>query len=247
MLAKMRAAWEHGALVWRDDQGNPYRVDGPHAIFSTFLEYQTATCRPFLMTADAGGTQVSAASSATAGTVGVMSIGTDGDTEDKVEITSPISFNSSYGPVAIARIKLDDEDACAFNFGFSDAAAEADDKIAFTYATATLTSNASDGVLVFHDADATANKFRAASTAAAGDSTVIDIEAASETWHDIKLVTNVATRLVDVYWDDTYVDTTDVAMDASTQLCLYLGFITRGNAEETVQVDYMGGWHQVAY
>ncbi len=179
---------------------------------------------------------------------GILTITTGGADNDDHEMTSDLMFDPSKGLTAEARIALTDEDGSAFNFGFSDALTEAADLIAVTFSGTTLTSNATDAALFFHDPDATTNRVRAVSVNGDTDGTVITASSAAlvdAAFHTYRIEVDPAGNTKS-YYDDALSGTQALGVDTTATLCGYFAIINREGSANTVQLDYMHAWQWVA-
>lgn len=221
---------ENGCQIFRDASGYIVDVRAPiRAVLNTALDTP-------------GWTVAGVNSGAMAASKGVHTITTGGDDNDDVDVASGIVFDAAKGLSFEALIRNDDVDATAFNLGFSDATGEAADKIAFTFDTATLTSNASDGALFFHDADATTDYWRAASVISDTESTVIASTVAPVDATEYKLRIDVDLDGDATYYlDNVNLGTADVSLTTAA-LCAYIAFINREGAANTCDIVYAAAW-----
>jgi hypothetical protein len=174
---------------------------------------------------------------------GVCTITTGGADDDDHEMTSELIFDPSKGLTAECRFCNDDVDKLAWNFGFSDAVTEAADKLAVTYATATLTSNATDCALFFSDPDATTNAIRCVSVKGDVDGTIHSVATlpADSEYHTCAVEID-ADGSVRYYWDGALVFTDTAGITTTATLCAYFGVINREGAANTAKLDYFNAW-----
>ena len=216
-----------------DLNDNLIDIEAPIAVFSHFFKPVTA---PFIWAVENAGTILPVIDEN-----GVMEITTGGAADDNAELASSICFDGDKGLYAVARIKTTDQANSAFNFGFTDAYTEGDSALPYEFSIATLTNNADDCAMWFHDADATTNKFRVATSNGAVDSTIIDSAgAADDSWHIYELLLTVTTGAVEAFFDGASQGTLSTVLDPTKQFCVYFGFLGRAAAADKVQLDYMG-------
>ena len=231
MPANINSAWENGCLVFRDASKYIVDVQAPiKAVLNTALDTN-------------GWTVAGVNSGAMAATLGVQTISTGNADDDDVDVATGLIFNPAKGLSIEGRLRNDDVDPSALNFGFSDATGEAADKIAFTFATATLTTNASDAALFFHDADATTDLIRCATVGGDTDSTVIASSTTPADGTEYKFRIDIApTGYATFYLDDVNLGTADQIVTTTTPLCAYIGYITREGAVNTCDIVYAAAW-----
>lgn len=173
---------------------------------------------------------------------GVARITTGGADDDDHELSSPLILKATKGIGMEARIALGDVAASAFNVGFTDAVTEAADLLAFTFATTTLTTTATDAALFFSDPDATSNVLRAAAVKNNTDST---ITAGSLLVNDVFHVYRIeidSSGNISWYFDGALFKTATAAITTSVALCAYVGLINRETAANTLDIDYIRYW-----
>lgn len=241
---------EHGYILYYDDTtGRTIDVitAGPKTInhFATVNEmYTDSTVN--------GSTSVISA----LGGGPVCLISTGAADNDDHDFTSLVQFDVTKGLTAECRMALGDVDMTAFNFGFSDVITEAADNIACMYSGSTLTSNATNCAVFFHDADATTDLVRAVAVNADTDGTVItasstalvDYAIPNRGMHDYKVEIDPAGNCR-FYYDFGYVggETLGVAASSSTRLCAYCALINHGEAAaNTAVLRYMHVWQWAA-
>ena len=180
-----------------------------------------------------------------AATGGTGRITTGGADDDDVDVASLLTWKASKGCCCEARIALNDADATAFNFGFTDATGEAADLIPLTYATATLTSTATDCAMFFSDPDATTDFIGAVAVIADTDGTVIDSGsvAADGVYHIYRVEIDDLGN-VNFYVDGVGVGSQALGITTTTALCVYVGLINREVAANTADVDYIRAWQK---
>jgi len=179
---------------------------------------------------------------------GVCTITTGATDDDDHEFTSGLIFDPSKGLTAELYAALGDVDQSGWNFGFSDAITEAADKIACTYATATLTSNATNCAVFFSDKDATSNLVRAVAVNGGTDGTVIAASTAAlvdGAYHRYKVEIDPAGNCK-FYYDDILSGTQAAGVATTATLCAYFALITRENAANTAALGYMHAWQWYA-
>ncbi len=180
------------------------------------------------------------------GVGGLATITTGDADDDDVDVASEIVFNSGKACGCEARVRINDVSGTAFNFGFSDAKGEAADAIAATYSGTTLTSNATDCALFFHDPDATTDAFRTVAVSNDTDGTVDTITSTSPgdaDWHIYRVQSDTSGN-VDFYFDGVSQGTANSGLRSAVNLCVYLGAINREATGNTVDVDYIRAWQE---
>lgn len=173
---------------------------------------------------------------------------------DDEHFASELCYYGQYNPVLEVRARNDDVSGMAHFIGFSDAQSETN-TIAFTLATATLTSTASDGAGFLLDVDATTKTIRAVSVKGDSDGTVIDSSHtegdASWATYRVELRDNGTTCDALFYLNtdgksiNPWTDIVGVELDAvtrTTALCIYIGVMNREAAANTLDVDYIKVW-----
>lgn len=229
-IANIKAEWENGCLVYRDNSGYIVDVDAP---LKNILPLTIATSGWTVAGVNSGDMVVGK---------NIQTISTGNADDDDVDVATAVVFDAAKGLTFEALLRNDDVDNTALNFGFSDATGEAADKIAFTFATATLTSNASDGAIIFHDADATTDYWRAASVVGDTESTVIASTTAPVDATEYKLRVDVdLDGAATFYLDGTSLGTADADLTTAA-LCAYIGFINREAAVNTCDIVYAAAW-----
>ncbi|NQT41296.1 MAG: hypothetical protein HQ581_27660 [Planctomycetes bacterium] len=180
--------------------------------------------------------------------VRLCTITTGAANDDDHDFTSLLIFDPSKGLTAEARYNLADVDQSAHNFGFSDAITEAADTIACTFATASLTSHATDCALFFTDKDATTNSLRAAAVNSGTDGTVITAQATApvdDETHDYRVEIDPAGNCK-FYVDFVHVGTQALGVATTSTLCAYFALITRETAANAALLYYMHAWQWAA-
>ena len=140
---------------------------------------------------------------------------------------------------------MTDEANSAFTFGFTDAYTEGDSALPYEYAVGSLTSNATDCAMWFHDGDSTTDLFRAATTDTNNDSTIIDSTASDNSWHILALDFDTSGNAT-AYLDGASKGVIDQALDPTLKYCIYLGFLGRAAAADKIQIDYAFAWQKSA-
>lgn len=231
VIANITSKWENGCLVYRDASGYIVDVLAPiKAILNTALDTP-------------GWTVAGVNSGAMAASKGVQTISTGAADDDDVDVASGVIFDAAKGLSFEALVRNDDVDMTALNLGFSDATGEAADKIAFTFDTVTLTSNATDGALFFHDCDATSDVWRAATVVGDAESTVIASTVAPVDTTEYKLRIDVNLDGEATFWlDNVNLGTADADLTTAA-LCAYIGFINHAEAAaNTCDIVYAAAW-----
>lgn len=173
---------------------------------------------------------------------GIARITTGAADDDDHELSTPLCFKASKGIGMEARIALGDVAATAFNVGFSDAVTEAADLLAFTYATTTLTTTATDAALFFMDADATSNVLRAAAVKNNTDSTITAGSAlVNDAFHVYRIEIDSSGN-ISWYLDGALFKSATSAITTTVALCAYVGLINRETAANTLDIDYIRVW-----
>ena len=230
-VTNITSAWEHGCLVYRDATAAIVDVDAPiKAILSNVL-------------AASGWTVAGVNSGAMVVGKGGVQTNTPGNADnDDVDVATPVVFDAAKGLSIDVLVRNDDVDKTALNVGFSDATGEAADKIAFEFATATLATNASDGAMFFHDADATTDYWRAATVVGDSESTVIasTVAPVDGTEYKLRIDVNLDGEAT-FYLDNVNLGTADVDLTTAA-LCAYIGFINHPGATDTCDIVYAAAW-----
>jgi hypothetical protein len=174
---------------------------------------------------------------------GICRITTGAADDDDVDLATDLIFKASSRLILEARFAQNDIAATAFNVGFSDATGEAADLIAVTYATASLTTTASDCALFFADSDATSNVIRAVTCKNNTDGTVLStgIAPVNGTFHIYRVELDADGNAA-FYMDGALVGTQASGVTASTALCAYVGCINREGSANTFDLDYLKIW-----
>jgi hypothetical protein len=227
-IANFTASLEKGALVHRNPSGHIIDVLAPRGILWT----------PPLVPSG-----VFTVAGVNSGVFSGGSVTTGAADNDDVEVASELVFDIDNGFTAEALVANGDVDKTAVNFGISDAQGESVDKLAATYATATMTTNATDGALFVHDADATTDYWRAVTVNNDTDSTILSSGTAPVDSTEYKLRLDVdADGNATFRVNDVLVGTADQALRATVSYCLYLGYINREAAANSLTVKYLAGW-----
>lgn len=181
-----------------------------------------------------------AVSAAIGGTV-VLTTGAADD--DDAELATELVWSPSKACCMTARVALGDIDKTALNVGFTDDKNEAADTLAMTYATATLTTTASDAALFFSDSDATSNLIRCAPVKNNTDGTVVSTGTApvDGAYHVYTIFINTSGD-VQFWFDGQHISTQLAAITTTDALCAYVGLINRETAANTATVDYIKVW-----
>ncbi len=177
---------------------------------------------------------------------GAMQITTGAADNDDVDVASSIIWRADKNCVMEVRWRQNDVDGTAINLGFSDATGEAADLIAFTFDTVTLTSTASNAVLLFQDPDATTNAIRCAGVKANQDTAVVASEA---TLGDAVIHTGrvecEADGTTSFYVDNILLQRVADAVTATTPLCIYLAVINREGFVNTLDILQVRAWQNI--
>jgi hypothetical protein len=174
---------------------------------------------------------------------GTVRLTTGAADDDDVDLATDLIFKAEKGLILEARFAQNDIAATAFALGFSDATGEGADLIAFTFATTSLTTTASDAVLFFADSDATSNVIRAAAVKANTDSSVIStaIAPVNAAFHIYRIEVSTAGDCA-FYMDGVLYGTAAAAVTTTVALCAYVGVINREGAANTFDLDYLKIW-----
>lgn len=233
---------EDGVAIVRDLTGRIIRIDAP-VVWGSDFQRGGSIAELGLVSAVNGGTI--AAYNAAAANGGLALVTTGAADDDDIDFASPLIFNAAKHIHMEARIALRDVDQCLFNLGFSDTpAGEAADNLAVMFATASATTNLTDGLIVFSSSDATANKIRAMSVANDVDSAILASAAAlpaDDAFVKIRIVIDPTSLKGKVYVDDEYLGETD-ALRTAVNLCAYFGLQTLNANAEAAFLDYIWAW-----
>lgn len=240
ILTKER--YEDGVKIVRDLAGRPIRIDAPVVWGSDFLGAGSLV-HPFLVSAANGGTAVGYSAAAANG--GLLLVTTGADDDDDIDIASPLMFNAAKGIHLEARLAMRDIDKCVFNLGFTDTpAGEAADNIAVMHATATLTTNLTDGLILFGSSDSTQNTIRAVTVANDVDGGILGSGGflpADDEFFTVRMIVNPDTFKARVYVNDIYLGESS-ALRTAVNLCAYFGLQTLNAAAEAAFIDYLWAW-----
>ena len=177
------------------------------------------------------------------GAGGVARITTGAADDDDHELSTPLFLKASQGIGMEMRVATGDVANTAMNIGFTDAVTEAADLLAFTFATATLTTTATDAALFFTDKDATTNLLKFASVKNNTDSAIttgatLPVDAAFHVYRvEIDALGNIT-----AYYDGALFATIALGITITVALCVYVGLITREAAANTLDIDYIAYW-----
>ncbi len=242
-MSKIHSDYGNGRLrFYMSTSDETCKVIAPTYFYDEFTDDTMATDQWALSEGTTSTGSATAAITAAAG--GLVRITTTTEDNDDACLAGEIVWNPAKGCGCEARIRLNDVSGSAFNFGFSDAKTEAADKIACTYSGTTLTSNATDCALFFHDPDATTDYIYACTVDTGTDGTVIASTTLMDTdaeWHIYRIEMD-STGNVDFYLDGNMIGRSDQDLDGAIDLCLFLGFINRESAANTMDVDYVRAW-----
>lgn len=176
---------------------------------------------------------------------GTVRITTGAADDDDVDMATSLVWSAGKSCCAEARIACADVAHTAFNFGFSDATGEAADKIAVTFAAAAATTTATDFAGFFLDADATSNVIRAMAVKNNTDSAIVATSTtpADNEYHVYRVEID-ADGNVSFFVDGARVGGVSAAITTTVALCVYVGFINREAAANTLDVDYIKAWQK---
>lgn len=243
-LANVQLLSQNGHLVYFDsstgetvDALAPVKLTEEFAGFSGVI---TAATEKFTFAAVNSGTWVQLAGE----TGGLARVTTGTADNDDAEVASELIWSPGKYCAMEARVRINTPTA-AFNVGFSDATGEAADTLAVTFATATLTSNASDCALFFADYDATSNLIRCVAVDSDSDGTVTSTGTtfAEDTWYVFKVEIDADGDCG--FWfngDLVYTETTGISTDVD--LTAYLGLIAREGSAQSMDIDYIRVWQK---
>jgi len=164
--------------------------------------------------------------------------------DDDVDLATGLIYKASKACVMEARIAITSATAeLAFNVGFTDATGEGADLLPFGYATATLTSTASDAALFFYDPDATLDTIHCASVINNVDGTITNTTTAPvvDTYNVFRVEIDTAGN-VDFWLDGDHVARQALGITTTDALCAYVGVINRSAVATTLDVDYIRVW-----
>ena len=232
---------ENGVYITRDLTGRIIQIDAP-VVFGSNFQGGGSIGYPFLVSAVNSGTFAGYTAAAANGGYALATTGAADD--DDIDVASPLIFNAAKWMHMEARIAARDIDQCVFNVGFSDTpAGEAADNIAVMHATATLTTNLTDGVIVFASSDSTTNTVRAVSVANDVDSTVLNAGflPADDEFITVRIVVNPTTLKPSVYINGVLLGET-AALRTAVNLCAYFALQTLNGNAEAAFIDYLWAW-----
>ena len=236
----LRSKYEKGYLrFYESTTGETMDVMAPAKIIDDFVGEAVDTTNDYVFAAVNSG-----AITTVAATNGLARITTGAADDDDADFASELVYLVSKGCTMEARIAQTDIDGTAINVGFSDATGEAADLIAVTFATATLTSTATDCAVFFQDPDATTNLIRAVAVATNVDGTVrsTGTTPVDTTYHTYKVVVNTDGS-VEFWFDNAHVATEAAGAVAITAtLCMYIAIINREGFANTLDIDYVRCW-----
>lgn len=243
LLTKKRI--EDGVPIVRDLGGRIIRIDAP-VVWGSDFHGAGSIGHPFLVSAVNGGTFAGYTAAAANGGLALVTTGAADD--DDIDIASGLIFNAAKGIHLEARLAMRDIDKCVFNVGFTDTpAGEAADNIAVMHATATLTTNLTDGLILFASSDSTTNTIRAVSVANDVDSAVLDSAflPADDEFVTVKMVVDARTYKAKVWLNGTLLGETS-ALRTAVNLAAYFGLQTLNGAAEQAFIDYLWAWQVAA-
>ena len=176
---------------------------------------------------------------------GAVRITTGATNDDDADLASGLCFEASLGACVEVRMAATDVTAAGFCVGFSDAQGEAADKIALSFdgEAGALDSAATDAVAFVFDSDKSSTHVWACAVKNGTDGTPVDTEVdpAAGAFKTYRIETNAAGD-ARFYIDGTLVSTQAAAITASTALCVYVGYINREAAQNTLDIDYIKAW-----
>jgi hypothetical protein len=174
---------------------------------------------------------------------GTARITTGAADDDDVDVASAIMWQAAKNCCMEVRFRTNDESGTAFNVGFTDAKGEAADTLPLMFATATLTSTASNCAMFFHDPDATTDVIRCVAVKADVDGTATSTgtAAADGTYNTYGIYINSSGDCQ--FWlDGEYIYTEATGITTTTLLCAYVGLINREGSANTADIDYIKVW-----
>lgn len=243
--AEVNTQWRAGILrYFETTTGETLDVVAPVKIFENYTRpvglITTVTTNVSFAAVNSGSLKIL---SATGGEATVTLGAAD---NDDAEIATELIFWSGKFCAAEARVALSTT-TCGFNFGFTDAKDEIADKMPCDYATATLTSTASNCAVFFYDSDATTDDLYCVSVKDDTDGTVTDTgtAGAAGTYHVYRVEIDDSGNC-DFYLDGVHIYQEATGISTHVPLCGYLGFIRRDGATGSVtgKVSYLRVWQK---
>jgi len=241
-VTRIKSRWRGGMQEFFDyTTGETVEVNAPYKIYDDFLGLAIDNTNDWTVAAVNAGT-----ATINAAVGGHMRLTTGIADNDDVEVASLLTFEASKHCVCEARIAQNDVTKTSFNFGFADATGYAVDLLACDYAIATLTSTAPDCAVWFQDSDATTPLYRCVAVANNVDGTVTAVPAATASpviaeFHTYRVEIN-SSGDCSFFFDGDFVYTESAGITTTDDLCVYLGFINREGAANTLDVDYIRAW-----
>lgn len=246
MMLRSKSRFEDGVKITRDNLGRIIRIDAPVVWGSDFYGAGSIGY-PFLVSAVNGGTFAGYSAAAANGGWALVTTGAADD--DDIDIASPLIFNAAKGMRLEARVAMRDIDKVVFNLGFTDTPlGEAADNLPVMHSGSTLTTNLTDGVILFSSSDTTINSIRAVSVANDVDSSLLGsggVLPVDDEFVTVRMVINPKTYKARVYLNNVLMGETD-ALQATVNLAAYFGLQTLNGAAEQAFIDYIWAWQLVA-
>lgn len=246
MMLRTKTRIEDGVKIARDLSGRIVRIDAPVVWGSDFFGGGSIGY-PFLVSAVNGGTFAGYTAAAANGGYALVTTGAADD--DDIDIASGLVFNAAKGMRLEARVAMRDIDKCVFNLGFTDTpAGEAADNLPVMHSGSTLTTNMTDGLILFASSDTTTNTIRAVSVANDVDSSIIGsggVLPADDEFVKVRIVVDPKTYKGRVYLNDVLMGESD-ALRTAVNLCAYFGLQTLNGAAEQAFIDYLWAWQLAA-
>lgn len=233
-VIRIKSRWRNGMLEFYETSNNEVvDVMAPVKVFDDFNGLAVDNTNDWNVTAVNSGTFTAD------GGWGTLTTGAADD--DNVEVASELVFSGANYACCEAKLRTDDIAAAGFCFGFTDAINEGADDLPMFYEGGSLTSEASDAAMFVQDSDLSA-ALMCTSVAGDTDTTAVASGTTMVNGTAVRLRVQLESTTAKFWVNGSHVATIASSVTAATALCVYLGFINREAAANTLDVDYIRAW-----